>query len=65
MSAKAKFCDPEPMLKRKIEDRRAFLALPPKEAQRRIKVGVSGPLVGVDQEDPIFTTDLEGDACLD
>ncbi len=64
-ASKVKFCDPEPMLQRKAEDRRAFLALPPEEAQRLITIKFAGPPLDLNQEDALFFTDLEGDAQLD
>jgi hypothetical protein len=53
------------MLKRKAEDRRKFLELPPAEAQRLIHVPTQGIILGADKDDPLFTTDLAGDGILD
>jgi hypothetical protein len=53
------------MLKRKAEDRRKFLELPPAEAQRRVHIPTEGPPVNAREEDPLFNTDLTGDGILD
>jgi hypothetical protein len=65
VSTNITFGDPEAMLKRKAEDRCKFLELPPAEAQRRIHVQTEGLAHDTQQEDPLFTTDLTGDAILD
>jgi len=53
------------MLKRKAEDRRKFLALPPAEAQRLIDVRSSGVPLNAHEEDPIFSSDPACDGVLD
>jgi hypothetical protein len=65
VSTEITFGDPEAMLKRKAEDRRKFLELPPAEAQRLITVQTFGPPLSAHEEDPLFTTDLAGDGILD
>jgi hypothetical protein len=58
------FGNPEAFLKRKAEERRKFLELPPAEAQRLIHVPTEG-LLNSQEEDPLFTTDLTGDGFVD
>jgi hypothetical protein len=53
------------MLKRKAEDRRKFLELPPAEAQRLIEVRSAGMPLNVEEEDPLFATDPSDDGVLD
>jgi hypothetical protein len=53
------------MLKRKAEDRRKFLELPPAEAQRLIDVRSSGLPLNAEQEDPIFASDPTCDGVVD
>ena len=53
------------MLKRKAEDRREFLELPPSEAQRLIDVRSAGMPLNADEEDPVFTSDPTDDAVME
>ena len=59
------FGNPEAFLKRKAEERRKFLELPPAEAQRLIDVPSYGPPLNAHDEDPLFTTDLTNDGVVD
>jgi len=59
------FGNPEAFLKRKAEERRKFLELPPAEAQRVIDVRSSGIPLNAEEEDPIFSSDPTCDGALD
>ena len=59
------FGNPEAFLKRKAEERRKFLELPPAEAQRLIDVRSSGIPLNAGEEDPIFSSDPTCDGVLD
>ena len=53
------------MLKRKAEARREFLKLPPAEAQRLITIRLDGTILNSGEEDPLFASELTGDASLE
>ena len=65
MSTKFTFADPAAMLKRKAEARREFLKLPPAEAQRLITIRLDGTILNSGEEDPLFASELTGDASLE
>jgi hypothetical protein len=53
------------MLKRKAEDRREFAKLPAAEAQRLISIHLEGRLPASTDGDPLFASDLTGNAFLE
>ena len=65
MSSDITFGNPDAFLKRKAEERRKFLELPPAEAQRLIDVRSSGIPLNAEEEDPIFSSDPTCDGALD